>query len=262
MKDFYLKNGEKVRLIEKISDNRFLVESYMYYAGYEGNDYEDLSGIQIVVNEIFESAHPIYAKEVESAKQKLIDINKDIAEKRKELLDVRTELTVTEKKRNDLSKLIIDRSQFLTCKEMVIFIKDKIMPVRREGGVRGLKMSIEINLITGEQRNWVYKIYDDYNSSSDYVEKYSDILFDPNEEDVTERIKARIKSGNFSIAQVSSTDDKYLDADQIELKRRDILERQMTEYNKIESEIVKSKEKLEDLSMRMGENIKWKKQEA
>jgi hypothetical protein len=36
----------------------------------------------------------------------------------------------------------------------------------------------------------------------------------------------------------------------------------MTEYNKIESEIVKSKEKLEDLSMRMGENIKWKKQEA
>jgi hypothetical protein len=197
-----------------------------------------------------------------SAKQKLIDINKDIAEKRKELLDVKTELTINEKKRNDLSKLIIDRSQFLTCKEMVIFIKDKVMPVRREGGVRGLKMSIEINLITGEQRNWVYKIYDDYNSSSDYVEKYSDILFDPSEEDVTERIKARIKSGNFSIAQISSTDDKYLDADRIDLKRRDILERQMTEYNKIESEIVKSKEKLEDLSMRMGENIKWKKQEA
>ena len=262
MKDFYLKNGEKVRLIEKISDNRFLVESYMYYAGYDGNDYEDLSGIQIVVNEIFESAHPIYAKEVESAKQKLIDINKDIADKRKELLDIKTELTINEKKRNDLSKLIIDRSQFLNCKEFVVFIKDKIMPTRREGGARGLKMSIEINLITGEQRNWVYKIYDDYTSSSDWIEKSSDILFDPTEEEITERIKERIKSGNFSATQISMTDDKYLDEDQINAKRADILERQMTEYNKIESEIITNKAKLENLAIKMGENIKWKKREA
>lgn len=260
--DYYLKNGEKVRLIEKISDNRFLVESYMYYAGYEGNDYEDLSGTQIVVNEIFESVHPIYAKEVESAKQKLIDINKDIAEKRKELLDIKTELTINAKKRNDLSKLIIDRSQFLTCKEMVVFIKDRIMPVRREGGVRGLKMSIEINLITGEERRWTYKLYDDYNSSGDYVEKYSDILFDPTEEQVYDAIKLRTKSGNFTPAQMESVDDIYLDEAQIDRKYNDILERQMNEYNKIESEMGKQRERLDDLSIRISKNLRWEKQEV
>jgi hypothetical protein len=124
MQDFYLKSGEKVRLIEKISDNRFLVESYMYYTGYEGEEFEDLSGKQIVVNEIFGSVQPVYAKEVEFSKQKLVDINKEITEKRKELSDIKTELTVNEKKRNDLNRMIIDRSQFLTCKEMVVFTKD------------------------------------------------------------------------------------------------------------------------------------------
>ena len=262
VKDYYLKNGERVRLIEKIGDNRFLVENYMYYTGYEGEEFEDSSGIQTVVNEIFESVQPIYAKEVEFNKQKLADINKEITEKRKELLDVKTELTVNEKKRNDLSRLIIDRSQFLTCKEMVIFIKDRIMPVRREGGVRGLKMSIEINMITGEERRWTYKIYDDYNSSGDYVEKYSDILFDPTEEQVYDTIKSRIKSGNFTSAQIESVDDSYLDEAQIERKYNDILERQMQEYNKIESEMTKQKEKLDDLSIKISKNLKWKKQEV
>lgn len=262
VKDYYLKNGERVRFIEKIGDNRFLVENYMYYTGYEGEEFEDLSGVQTVVNEIFESVQPIYAKEVEFNKQKLADINKEISEKRKELLDVKTELTVNEKKRNDLSRLIIDRSQFLTCKEMVIFIKDRIMPVRREGGVRGLKMSIEINMITGEERRWTYKIYDDYNSSGDYVEKYSDILFDPNEEEVTNEIKKRIQSGNFGETQIMSVDDKYLDDICMEIKYNMIIQRDLSEYNKAESELNKYKLKVSELSEKLAENIKWKKQEA
>jgi hypothetical protein len=262
MKDFYLKSGEKVRLIEKIGDKRFLVESYMYYSGYEGDEYEDLSGTQIVVNEIFETVNHVFAKEVEFNKQRLIEINKEISDKRKELLDIKTELTINEKKRNDLNRLIIDRSQFLDCKEFIVFIKDRVMPVRREGGARGLKMSIEINLITGEQRSWVYKIYDDYNSSSDYVEKSSDILFDPTEEEITERIKERIKSGKFSATQISMTDDKYLDEAQINAKHSEILDRQMKEYNKIEAEIAAGKEKLDNLATKISTNIKWQKQEA
>jgi hypothetical protein len=144
----------------------------------------------------------------------------------------------------------------------VVFIKDSIMPVRREGGAKGLKMSIEISLITGEQRSWVYKIYNDYNSSGDYVEKPSDILFDPTEEEITERIKERINSGNFSATQISMTDDKYLDEAQINAKHADILDRQMKEYNKIEAEITAGKEKLENLAIKMSNNIKWQKQEA
>ena len=262
VKDYYIKNGERVRLLEKIGDNRFLVECYMYYTGYEGEEFEDLSGTQIVVNEIFEFVQPIYAKEVEFNKQKLADINKEITEKRKELSNIKSELSTNEKKRNDLNRMIIDRSQFLNCKEMVVFTKDRIMPTRRNGGVRGLKMSIEINMITGEEKRWSYKIYDDYNSSSDYVENHSDILFDPTEDEITERIKARIKSGNFTPNQISLTDDKYLDEDQIDLKYREILERQMKEYSKVESEIIASKEKLDNLAERISENIKWKKQEA
>lgn len=261
-KDFYLKNGEKVRLVEKIGENRFLVESYMYYSGYEGESYEDLSGIQIVVTEIFESVQPIYAKEIELNKQKLLDINKEISEKRKELNEIKNDLTINSKKRNDLDRLIIDRSQFLTCKEMVVFTKDRIMPTRREGGTRGLKLTIDINLITGEERRWSYKIYDDYNSSGDYVEKHSDILFDPTEDEIEETIIARIKSGSFTANQISQMDDKYLSEKEIDEKYTSILAKQVAEYNKIEDEINKGKKKINDPNILMSKNIKWQKQEV
>jgi hypothetical protein len=262
MKDFYLKNGEKVRLIEKISDNRFLVESYMYYAGYEGDNYEDPSGIQIVVNEIFESVQPIYDKSIEVNRQKLSDLDKEISEKRKELNHIKNELLINSKKKSDLDRLLIDRSQFLTCKELVVFTKDRIIPTRRDGNARGLNMTIDINLVTGEEKRWSYKIYDDYTSSSDYVESHSDILFDPTEEEIEEGIKTRIKSGKFTPAQIFQLDDKYLTEEQIDLKYSSILGKQMIEYNKMEEKLNKGKEKMENLSLKMSQNIKWKKQEA
>lgn len=262
MQDFYLKNGERVRLIEKIGEGRFLVESYMYYTGYEGDEYEEPSGIQIVVSEIFKSVQPIYDKSIEENRQKLSDMDKEISEKRRELNDIKNELSVNLKKKTDLNRLVIDRSQFLTCKEMVVFTKDRIMPTRRDGNTRGLKMSIEINLVTGEERRWSYKIYDDYNSSGDYVESHSDILFDPTEEEIEEGIRSRIKSGRFTSTQIFQLDDSYLTEQQIDEKYTSILEKQMIEYNKIEEEIKRGKEKMDNLSLKMSQNIKWKKQEV
>jgi len=144
----------------------------------------------------------------------------------------------------------------------VVFTKDRVMPTRRNGSARGLKMTIEINLITGEERRWVYKIYDDSQSSSEYVDRYSDILFDPTEEEVVEIIKSRVSSRKFSQYQISQVDDAYLDEEQIDIKYSDILERQMQEYTKTESEIMRQKEKLETLTLKMSENIKWKWQEV
>ena len=262
MQDYYLKSGEKVYLVEKIADRRFLVEKYILYIGHDGDTYEDTSGQQIVVAEIFKSAQPIYDLDIEFKKEKLAELDSEINQKRKEFNEVRKELAINEKKRNDLNKLIIDRSKFITSKEIVVFTKDRVMPTRRAGSARGLKMTIEINLITGEERRWVYKIYDDSQSSSEYVDRYSDILFDPSEEEVIEIIKRRAKSGNFTPYQISQLDDSYLDEEQIEIKYNDILVRQMQEYSKTESEIVSRKEKLETLTLKMSENIKWKSQEA
>jgi predicted transcriptional regulator len=260
--DYYLKSSEKVHLVEKLGDDRFLVEKYMLFVNYDGDTYEDLSGQQIVVDQIFKTVQPIYDLDIEFKKEKLVELDKEINEKRKEFNEVRKELAVSEKKRNDLSKLIIDRSKFITSKDIVVFTKDRVMPTRRNGSVRGLKMTIEINLITGEERRWAYKIYDDNQSSSEYVDRYSDILFDPSEEEVIEIIKSRTKSGNFSAYQISQVDDAYLDEEQINIKYSDILERQMQEYTKTESEIARQKEKLETLTLKMSENIKWKSQEV
>jgi hypothetical protein len=262
MNDYYLKSSEKVYLVEKLADDRFLVEKYMLFVNYDGDTYEDLSGQQIVVNKIFKTVQPIYDLDIEFKKEKLAELDGKINEKRKEFNEVRKDLAVIEKKRTDLSKLIIDRSKFITSKEIVVFTKDRVMPTRRNGSARGLKMTIEINLITGEERRWVYKIYDDSQSSSEYVDRYSDILFDPSEEEVIEIIRSRAKSGNFTPYQISQLDDSYLDDEQINVKYSDILERQMQEYSKTESEIVSRKEKLETLTLKMSENIKWKSQEA
>lgn len=262
MQDYYLKGGEKVYLVEKIGDRRFLVEKYILYIGHDGDTYEDTSGQQIVVDEIFKSAQPIYDLDIEFKKEKLAELDGEIKQKRKEFNEVRNELAVNEKKRNDLNKLIIDRSKFITSKEIVVFTKDRIMPTRRSGSARGLKMTLEINLITGEERRWVYKIYDDSQSSSEYVDRYSDILFDPSEEEVIDIIKSRVKTGNFSPYQISQLDDSYLDEAQIDIKYNDIRERQMQEYNKIESEMIQRKEKLEDLSIKISKNLKWKSQEV
>lgn len=262
MQDYYLKSGEKVYLVEKIADRRFLVEKYILYIGHDGDTYQDTSGQQIVVDEIFKSAQPIYDLDIEFKKEKLAELDREINQKRKEFNELKNELAVNEKKRNDLNKLIIDRSKFITSKEIVVFTKDRLMPTRREGSARGLKMTIEINLITGEERRWVYKIYDDSQSSSDYVDRYSDILFDPSEEEVNEIIKTRIKTGKFSAYQISQLDDTYLDEEQIGIKYNDILDRQIQEYNKIESEIDRQKKNLETLSEKMSKNIKWKLQEA
>jgi hypothetical protein len=262
MSDYYLKSGEKVYLLEKLPDGRFLVGKYVLFINYDGESYEDLAEQQIVVDEIFKSVQPIYNLDIELNREKLAEIRREIAEKRKELSGIKNEISVTERKRNDLSKFIIDRSKFITAKEIVVFTKDRLMPTRREGSARGLKMTIEINLITGEERRWVYKIYDDSQSSSDYVDMHSDILFDPSEEEVIEIIKSRTRSGKFSPYQISQVDDAYLDEEQIDVKYSDILERQMQEYTKTESEIVTRKEKLETLTLKMSENIKWKKQKA
>lgn len=262
MSDYYLKNGEKVRLVEKLSDNRFLVENYILYIGYDGDTYEDMSGQQTVVDKIFKSVQPIYDLDIEFNKKKLVELNKEINEKRKEFNDIKKELAVSEKKRNDLGKLIIDRGKFITAKEIVVFTKDRIMPTRREGSSRGLKMTIDINLITGEESRWVYKIYDDSQSSSEYVDRYSDILFDPSEEEVINIIKSRVKSGKFTPYLISQLDDSYLDEEQISIKYNNILERQMQEYNKTESEIAKGEEKLKDLSAKISKNIKWKSQKV
>jgi hypothetical protein len=262
MQDYYLKGGEKVYLVEKICDRRFLVEKYILYIGHDGETYEDTSGQQIVVDEIFKSAQPIYDLDIEFKKEKLAELDGEIKQKRKEFNEVRNELAVNEKKRNDLNKLIIDRSKFITSKEIVVFTKDRIMPTRRSGSARGLKMTLEINLITGEERRWVYKIYDDSQSSSEYVDRYSDILFDPSEEEVIDIIKSRVKTGNFSPYQISQLDDSYLDEAQIDIKYNDIRERQIQEYNEIESEMIQRKEKLEDLSIKISKNLKWKSQEV
>ena len=269
---YYLKSGEKVILKEKLSETRFLVEKFMYYSGYEGDPFEDTSGEEVVVNAIFISPpEDVYFDKIETKLKALDSINTEIDEKNNQLSIIKKELALSKneiennsKKLTDLDKGIINRNQFRECNEVVIFLENRIMPIRRKGGMRGLKISLEINIATGEEKRWVYRLYDDGDNSlsGEYIEKNSNILFDPDEETVINEIKRRIKLGKFSASQISLVDDIYLDEADQEIKFNEILQRDIKEHSKYEGEIKLCEEKLNKLSIKIANNIKWETQEA
>lgn len=224
MRTVYLKNGQQANLIEQIGD-RFVVQRIMTYENYdyEGSAYPcEIEGNEEVVSEIFENPpkHKINA-EIISLEEKKKNIESEINALKNEKSKLNIEVANATRTKIDSERFIINRSDLLKADTLALFEKNRIMPMIKEKDVksfRGLKVILEIEVSTGKERCWGYKLYEDYNSSGDFLcEKYG-ILINPTQEEIDVVIKKRLVEFEWEDRQLCNVDDKYLSERQIEVK--------------------------------------------
>lgn len=251
MKTVYLKNGQKCLLHEELPKGKFLVEEYLYYNGHgDEEDFEDLSGHQIVVYEIFDKA-PIAVLDKEyGEKENLLDhLSTQIADLKSEEYKLKFSIQQLTKTQIDKEKFIIDRSEFLKAKEIVVFISDRIMPKRISGEKYGWKINLQISMRNGEERAWYYNLYhdDDRFSYSEYMCQEDKMLFDPTEEEVDAIIMKRLSKAGSDFNKMINVPEKYLNEEQ----KKGIAEYRLKEKEKriksIESEIENKRAVLQKL---------------
>lgn len=250
MKTVYLKNGQQANLIEKIG-NKFIVQRIMTYENYdyEGSAYPcEVEGNEEVVNEIFDNPpkDKIDSQILElEAKKKIIEseIQELNTEKRKLSFEI-SQLGTT---KINSEKFIINRSDILNAKTLALFPKNRILPIlhdKEKKSLRGLKVTLSVEISTGKQNAWGYQLYEDYNSSSDYLcEKYG-ILINPTQEEIDEVIIKRLSEFEFDSRQIASVDDKYLSEKLLTIKSTYLEDKKAKDKAQKESQIEKLKQEL------------------
>lgn len=222
MKKVYLKNGQEAFLKEQIGD-RFIINTVSIYQGAEGSPEIELVGDDELVNEVFE--HPPTEKisqevlELKDEKRR-IDFELTLLKEEKAILD--KELKEMVQTQINSNKFILNRTDLLNAKELVLFPKDLVMPIIKRGqeeSMRGLKLVLDIVLATGMQRAWGYRLYYDNNSSNSLYlcEKYG-ILIDPTPEEVDLVIMKRLTELKFTDQAISQVPDKFLTEKLLDIK--------------------------------------------
>lgn len=253
MKTVYLKNGQQANLIEQIGE-RFVVQRIMTYENYdyEGNSYPcEVESNEEVVREIFENPPK---QKIDSEIIELESKKKTIQEDIKTLQNDRSKLTLEinsiQRTKIDHEKFIINRSDLLNAKTVALFTERSVMPIVRDKenkSMRGLKITLEISIADGKERAWGYRLYEDYESSSDFLCPKYGILINPTQEELDEIISKRLREIKFDDRQISYVDDKYLSEKQIETKKTYLECQKQNDLTRKRNEIQRLKEQLDKL---------------
>lgn len=222
----FLSNGAECYLKEILSENRYIINRIMAYQDDEGDWNDVIEERDVVVNEVFtkrptEKIH----KSIHELKKKLKETEKSVSNKRKELSVLEYKIASAAQTQISNEKFIINKSELINAKELVLFPKDRVMPIRVVPAKNGLKllMEVQISYYGGtEERFWGYNLYNDdgsYRNSGEFLDPKHGIMIDPTEEQVEERIRLRLKELPFNENQLRGVDDKYLNAEQLEKKR-------------------------------------------
>jgi|GEM_PF-2232604 len=259
MNTVYLKNGQKAELVKEI-EGQYLINPYEYYQGYEGEDYEDLSGSLQLVDKVFKTAPiPVIDEEYKSTNEKIKLLRNTISEVSIELANAKRELELIKGTKTDVSKYIINRQEISNAKRITYFSDKGWMPQDwKPKSSWSTKISATIKIRTGEENFWAYKLYDDYDTSSDYIDHKYGFLIDKTDEEIEQITKERITYyesigiDKLSMYNFSSVDDKYLSDALKEKKAIIIKEKAESDRIKTEKEIKDLTEKLERLKTQGG----------
>ncbi len=246
----FLSNGQACYLKEKIG-SKYIVNKVFEYEDEENGWQEVQDANDIVVDAIFKKP-PVEKIDAEikelqlKKKQTLSEISELESKKR----TVKNEVEQITKTQVSNSKFIINRSDLINAKRLALFMKDRPLPKLMDStnkSFRGLKVSLTVEISTGLERSWGYSLYYDYDGSSDYLcEKYG-ILINPTQEEVDAMIVKRLSEFKFSDHWMKSVDDKYLTADQLKQKNEYLESERVKEKEKLEKQILETKEKLSKL---------------
>lgn len=228
----YLKNGERVILHQKLSENEYVIERLYIYNYQDGEPYEEPSGEKIFVDKVYINA-PIESidKQYNEKYQKYLDLNKSVQSLNEELQSLKNEVYKIKNEKTNLSKLIFNKSQLKTAKTIHYFISDRIMPVLMTDYAKtGMKMSLQVQVYSDSVRAWSYELHKNNDSwgSSDKIDDEYGFFFDLSDEELEritiERVKT-FKSDNFYAGYLQSIDNKYLTKELIEIKEKFIIDR-------------------------------------
>jgi hypothetical protein len=254
-KTAYLQDGTKVNVVDELPDGRFIVNKYYeVYYNYEVEDKtyteEEVGKEAVVVDKVYFGKAPTEKidKQIVELQKKISSLITEIGNLRKEKSELETTVKSIQKTQIDENKFIINRSELLKAKSLVMFRKDRIEPMVRhaeEKSMRGLKLNLNIELVDGSERAWGYSIYEDYTSSSDYLCPKYGYLIDPTEEEIMDVVKKRNEIYQFSDWTISVTPDKYLNEEQLKIKNSQILLKKQTDIEKYEEVIKQHKLNIE-----------------
>lgn len=245
----YLSNGQACYLKETIG-SRFIVNKVFEWDDEDGTQ-ESIDSDDIVVDAVFKNPPTEKLdnkiKELIKAKDCLVE---EISNLYKERTTIESELNKLKRMQVDKEKFIIDRSELINAKTLVLFKQRNIMPtiLTSEKNIRGIKLSLNIELIKGEERRWGYELYYDDWSTGDYLcEKYG-FLINPTQEQIDEVIIKRLAEIEFSDSALSYVDDKYLSPNLLIRKNNYLKAKQENDKERLEKEIRITQEKLDNLN--------------
>jgi hypothetical protein len=248
----YLKTGQEI-VIEAQTETEVFVRPIMIIEDYENNFEYEGEIIKVKPNEIFDKP-PIEKinSEVKEKINELYKISDAIIATNKELSKINYELAQAKKTQISNEKFIINRSELLNAKTLVLFPSGRIEPMRLESGnfsnFRGLMISLSVSVYNGEESSWGYKLYFDsgYNVS-EHLSKENGFLINPTEEEIMEICFKRQNVSKFDDWTIKRTDDKYLTPENIIKKQELIKSDNEVEIVKLENEIKQKTEQLNKL---------------
>lgn len=246
MKTAYLSNGQSCYIKEEIG-NKYIVKKLFEVEGEYG--IEEIEGEDAVVEKVF------FTKPVEKIEKEIKDLilkkeqtSTEVSELEKNKRNLERELSSLTTTHISNQKFIINRTELLNAKMLVLFPKDSIMPLSKEvgNGYRSdFKVSLTVCIGDGKQQSWGYRVDTDGREGiSHYLcEKYG-MLIDPTEEQIEEVIFKRVAEFEFSDWVIKRTPDKYLTPEMLARKNEYISNERIKEKANLEKQLVDLTEKL------------------
>lgn len=253
MEVVFLSNGQACYLKEKIG-NKFIVNKIFEFEDYE-NGWQEIPDTNDIVVDVIFNKPPIekintQLKELEIQKKQILS---EISELKREKTSIKRELEEITKTQITNNKFILNRSDLINAKTLALFIKDRPMPMvmtDNDKSFRGLKISLIVEIKTGEERSWGYILYTDYGiSSSHYLcEKYG-FLVNPTQEEIDDVIIKRFTEFTFPDYLLKDVPDKYLTPELLKQKNERLSIERENEKIKLNKQLQETKERLLKLDM-------------
>jgi hypothetical protein len=260
MEDIYLKSGTKARLIEKVNE-KYLVEVYYEFYDWEGGPYQDLSGSQIVVNEIFKEA-PIEVKSKEyldliSKYESKVELLKNIES---DIYKARSEQQKIKKDNDDLRKWRVDLSKFKKAKNLVFFEKNSLKLVTTNPSdykESGYRLKFSINVYDGQVNEYGCDL--DWESRTGYGTEKIDYdfgyLIDPTEQEIKDFVSKRFKKHQenpeeikgYAVRYINQVPERYQSEEIKQYILKNSIEQKSNNLKNMEEKLEKDKESIKKL---------------
>lgn len=256
MKTVYLKDGQEADLIKKIDDNNYIVDPYMTWYGYEGDENTESSGNRIVVDSIY-SKPPVKKinKEIADLNSKIEDSNNKLSAIKTEHFKLSRELSLIENQKTDLSKLIINKSELMKAERITVFESGGFTPIHiSKNKIRSFKLTVHLVILAGEEKAWSYEMseYDERFDYSKYVDMKTGFIIDKSDEEILEISRKRIIDASLlndgiSDRRLERINDDLLSED-LKTRKKDFTKSEkQKQFNNLNNQMASIQEKIKNL---------------